>query len=108
MGKISTDDTQAVAAELYPGSKAASSKSLTGLLNDPLAREFGIPILRSIVKKEFGIDTGTKELTKKPAGRFILSLKDFIQGTWWVAVLFTLCMGLSWILLLYVRKVLQV
>ena len=72
------------------------------LLNDPLVRELVIPI----IKREAGLggSHNDKELTKKWGGRLLLGLRDFMQGTWWVVVLFSLGMSLVVIIFLVLRK----
>ena len=73
-------------------------------LDHPLVKEFGIPLAKQALKKEFGIETHEKEITKKAFGRFMYALRDFIQGTWWVMVFFMASMGLVLIGLLWLKK----
>lgn len=88
--------------------KVDKSANMNDLMNHPLVKEFGIPLAKQALKKEFGIETHEKEITKRAFGRFMYALRDFIQGTWWVMVLFTLMMGLCIITLLWLRKMLGV
>lgn len=88
-------------AEIEP--RGASTNSIMNLLKDPLVRELVIPI----IKKEAGLGGGghnDKELARKWGGRLLLGLRDFMQGTWWVVVLFSLGMSLVVIIFLVLRK----
>jgi hypothetical protein len=78
--------------------------NIGSLLDHPLVKEFGIPMMKQVFKKEFGIETHEKEITKRAFGRFVYALRDFIQGTWWVIVLLTASMGLVLIALLWLKK----
>jgi len=93
------EDQKPFPVESYPA--PGNTKSF---LDHPLVKEFGIPLAKQALKKEFGIETHEKEITKKAFGRFMYALRDFIQGTWWVMVFFMASMGLVLIGLLWLKK----
>ena len=85
-----------------------TNQSTKSLLDHPLIKEFGIPLAKQALKKELGIGIHDKDLTKKPFGRGMMAMKDFIQGTWYIIVLFFLSMGGSLLILKWIAKYLGV
>lgn len=81
--------------------------TLSRLLENPTVRELGTSIVKKAIKDAAGI-TEEKKTVNKPFGRVMYALKDFIQGTWWVILLFYLGLGLTAIVLALLRKVLQI
>lgn len=78
------------------------------ILDHPLVKEFGIPLAKQALKKELGIGTEHKVNNKSPFGRTIATLKDFIQGTFWVFLISAITLMLTFVFYLWLRKALGV
>ena len=74
------------------------------LYENPLVREIVLPI----AKREFGINTSNKDVTKKPFGRAMYAIRDVWQGIWWTIPALAASLGIIVVLLKWMIKFLGV
>lgn len=78
------------------------------IFDNPLTKEFILPIAKAAAKKEFGIETSNKDVAKKPFGRAMYALRDVWQGIWWTIPALAASLGLIVVLLKWLMKFLGV
>jgi len=78
------------------------------LLSNKRVKELVFSIAEKQIKEAAGIESAQRVNNKTPFGRTLATIKDFIQGTWWIVVLGTLCMGLVIIVLKFLSKMVGV
>ena len=91
--------------EPVPQSQEPKQLGMAELLNHPLVQELAVPYIKQEV---LGINHKDKDVTKKGFGRALYALRDFMQGTYWVFIIFIFSMMLTIIIFLALRKVLGV
>jgi hypothetical protein len=70
----------------------AAGAGIRGLLNDPLVKEFGLPLAKKWLNDELGISNKTQAVEKTKFGKIVYGLRDVWKLAWWSIPLFYLLM----------------
>jgi len=90
-------------------SEKPQPKKIFGIPQKDIMEEFVYPLIKKEFKNQLGISTEhTSQKNKTAFGRTMGTLKEFLQGTWWVWPLVIGSVGLTLIALKFISKLLGV
>lgn len=69
--------------------------TISKLISHPEIQKLGMDIIKAQIKEAAGFKQENKEAQKKPFGRFMYTVRDVWQGTWWTIPLLYLTLGLA-------------